>query len=282
MAIGNSFQELPGAWLSLRKKAGEDGYVLSQEVFEQARQVFLEQHQGGRLSPKNLTREYLHEEFLLVVDEEGRASGISNKILEKYEETAAQYPEFTRWFSAAAVTTQVPPAEPEAADGARVLLASRWLCHLIGLRHGTVEIFIDPPHLVGHTLVQVRGMEKFEAPGAFDIPCAGHISGVDTAEEALVKELAEELDLTIDSLCEFRLLKQYNSYTDGGVNQPVNYEFRVLYRAKLKSTAVKRIRFKDGEVAGLAVFSVPELQEMVFRYPERIASGLSDALTFYR
>jgi len=273
MATGHRSNVLPVQWQSLRNLAEADGCLLSDAVFEQAQALFLDQYQTGRRSPEALTREYLQEEFLLVVDEEGEAPGISENILKRYRAVTGEHPEFSKWFR--------EPYRPAESAGARVLFAARWLCHLIGLRHRTVEIFIDPPHLEGHTFAQVRSLEKFEAPGAFDIPCAGHISGFDGIEKSVEKELAEELGLSLDDLGEFRLLKLYNSYNGGGENCNANHEFRVLFRARLKPDAYERIRFEDGEVAALAVFSVTQLKELASRFPERIASGLSDALVFY-
>ena len=52
-----------------------------------------------------------------------------------------------------------------------------------------------------------------------------------------------------------------------------NNEYRVLYQAALKPEAAAKIRFADGEVAGLAVFAVPELRMLVQRSPERVARG---------
>jgi hypothetical protein len=82
-----------------------------------------------------------------------------------------------------------------------------------------------------------------------------------------------------------RLLGRYNSYQEqdpeAGALPAINNEHRVLYRARLKSEAAARIRFSDGEVAGLSVFAVEELRALVAQYPERVASGLSDAMGFY-
>jgi isopentenyldiphosphate isomerase len=263
-------KNLPEPWRKLRKLVVAEGCVLGEAVFERVLQVFVDQYAEASLKPALLTPEYERDEFLLAVDEQGKATGTSPEILGHYIGTAVRYPELKKWF-----------LEAKLPEGGSALLAARWLCHLIGLRHSTVEIFIDPPHLNGYTLVQVRGMDKYEAPGAFDIACAGHIPGVETAEEALRKELAEELNLTLDDLNNLRLLQRYNSYSGGGVNISVNNEYRVLYIAKLRSAATGRIRFTDGEVAGLAIFSVKELRLMVDRYPERIASGLKDAIDFY-
>jgi isopentenyldiphosphate isomerase len=270
MTAAANDMELPAPWTGLRKEVTAENHVLSKAIFERIRIVFAENYAGKKTTPGDLTREFWREEFLLVVDERGEASEISDSDLQNYRNTVANAPDFARWFNEACLP-----------EGGHTLLAARWLCHLIGLRHRTVEIFLDPPHLDGHTLVQVRGLEKFEAPGAFDIPCAGHVSGIDTVEESLCKELVEELNLSFADLRAIKLIKQYNSYTDGRVGESVNHEYRFLYRAFLKSTAVKRIRFTDGEVAGLAIFSVADLQALIDRFPERIASGLSNAMTYY-
>ena len=44
---------------------------------------------------------------------------------------------------------------------------------------------------------------------------------------------------------------------------------------------IPRIHFADGEVAAICVFALPELQGVLARHPERIASGLRDSLDGY-
>jgi 8-oxo-dGTP pyrophosphatase MutT (NUDIX family) len=271
--------DLPGPWRALRDDVEMSNRMLNRQVFDRARQLFLDYYAAGKATPASLTSEYTREEFLVVLDEQGRPAPPQKELLERYRKTLAVSPEFARWFRAEIVE------EGEWA-GTTTLLAARWLCHLVGLRHGTVEIFIDPPDLQGHTLVQVRGMDKFEAPGAFDIPCAGHIDGLDSVEKTLAKELSEELNLKPEDLYPITLIARYNSYTgDDGVS-PSNHhtnnnEHRVLFRAQLKPEAAAHIRFSDGEVAGLSVFAVSELRALVQQYPERVASGLADAIGFY-
>jgi 8-oxo-dGTP pyrophosphatase MutT (NUDIX family) len=262
--------DLPGPWRGLREAVVAEKRVLSQSVFERIWQIFITQYAEGSCTPEDLTREYQREEFLLVVRETGQETGASPDTLQLYRDCLSNNPVFAKWFQ----ETSLPGDQ-------QVLLAARWLCHLIGLRHCTVEIFIDPPHLDGHTLVQVRGMDKYEAPGAFDIPCAGHVSGVDPVDVSLRKELAEELNLSVDDLIDLHPLRQYNSYSGDGGRGALNNEYRFLYRARLKASAAQKIGFIDGEVAGLAVFSVLELRVLVDRFPERVASGLSDAMVYY-
>lgn len=262
---------LPTAWQEIRREARAADCTLTPAVFERIRQVFVQTYAGGTETPASLTRgEYDKDEFLLVLDEHGHAAQLSPDVLERYRQTLERSPVFGRWFQEAPL-----PA------GGRVLLAARWLCHLTGLLHGTVEIFIDPPERPGYTLVQVRGMDKVEAPGAFDIPCAGHISGLDQAEVALRKELAEELDLFTNNLSDVCLISRYNSISADDQGWAVNNEHRILYRAQLKKEAAARISFADGEVAGLGVMNVAELRRLVQQYPERVATGLSDSIGYY-
>lgn len=263
--------DLPPAWQEIRREVRAADHTLTPAVFERICQAFLHTYASGKETPAALTRgEYDKEEFLLVLDEHGHAAHLPSGTMERFRQTAERHPVFGQWFQA------VPFPE-----GGRVLLAARWLCHLTGLLHGTVEIFIDPPDRPGFTLVQVRGMDKVEAPGAFDIPCAGHVSGLDQADEALGKELAEELDLFTNNLSDIRLISRYNSISADDQGWAVNNEHRILYRANLKKEAVAGIRFADGEVAGLGMINVAELRRLVQQYPERIATGLSDSIGYY-
>jgi 8-oxo-dGTP pyrophosphatase MutT (NUDIX family) len=273
--IEDQHPPLPGPWIELRDEVEASNRTLSRAVFEKARQIYVNHYSGvGDDTPEALTREYAREEFLMVLDEHGRPVHPHRLSLDQYTNTVKRHPGFERWFRKDSVK------EGDTA-GAAVLLAARWLCHLVGLRHGTVEIFLDPPNTEGQTLVQVRAIEKFESPGAFDIPCAGHIDGTDTVEDSLAKELGEELNLTLDDLENLRLLCRYNSFGEESPNHTINNEHRVLYRARLKPHATARIRFMDGEVAGLTTFDINELRALVRQYPERVASGLSEAIGYY-
>lgn len=270
---GDAPQELPGLWGDVVGEVEGANRKLTRGVFDKSREVFLAYYASGSETPEGLIREYTQDEFLLVVDQDGKLSLPARGVLDEYHKTVRSHPAFGRWFREEVLL------EGEWA-GTRVLLAARWLCHLVGLRHKTVEIFIDPPDMPGHTLVQVRGMEKFHSPGAFDIPCAGHVDGVDGEEESLRKELEQEINLTLADLEGLRLLERYNSFGEDTPGR-ANYEHRVLYQAHLKPGAMGKIRFADGEVAGMSVFSVAELRELVRKYPERVAAGLSDAIGYY-
>jgi isopentenyldiphosphate isomerase len=277
---------LPGAWRALRDEVERSNRTLSRSAFVRARQLFLAHYASGGLSPAGLTREWGGDEFLVVVDEHGRPVRPGSEMLELFRKTATVHPSFRRWFKEVLL-------EGGEWAGAPTLMAGRWLCHMVGLRHTTVLVFLDPPQADAsaqedaRTLVQVRSPDKFEAPGRLDIACAGHVCGVDTPEAALEKELKEELDITLDKLEDLRLLGRYNSYQESGDGRITNNEHRVLFRARLQAAesgggaALYGIRFNDGEVAGMQLITLEALRRMAADEPDRMAGGLRDSLVFF-
>ncbi|MBE0698899.1 MAG: NUDIX domain-containing protein, partial [Anaerolineaceae bacterium] len=218
---------------------------------------------------------------LLIVGPDGQPVGVEEGLLARFQETVNAHSNMEKWFQVGALRGDFGVADEM--PGEPVLLAARWLCHLSGLRHRTVEIFLDLPGVEeGHTLVQVRGMDKIDGPGAFDFPCAGHAVGTETAQEALRKELGEELNLAPEDLEDLHLVARYiHSAHTRTVSLFYNEEYRYLHRARIKPAAVPHIRFHDGEVGALALFNYAELCALAERFPERIASGLGDALGYY-
>jgi isopentenyldiphosphate isomerase len=223
---------------------------------------------------RELAPEYGRDEFFLPVDASGETLYPDAGTLAEARDLLARYPEAERWW-------RVAEGSPS------VLLFARWLCHLTGIRHRTVQLFIDHPTLPGLTLVQVRSLDKIEAPGAFDMPVAGHVSGTESVEAALAHELAEELGLDREDLLELRHAGSYEALAPPLRGRETdsrpwrNLEWRIVYRARLRPGALERIRFADGEVAALAVFAVDELRALVTAMPERVASGLTGSLHLY-
>jgi isopentenyldiphosphate isomerase len=268
-------KRLPYQWQALRHAAAASGFVLDQPLYRQIKHLFLTEYaQQNGSSLAAISREFNMDEFLLVVDSAGHMCIADQAVLDDFADTARSFPAFYRWF-------RVDRVIEGTQCGQQVLLAARWLCHIAALRHITVEIFLDPPAYRGFTLVQVRGMDKVESPGAFDLPCAGHISGVDGVAASLAKELDEELGLGLDDLDAVREIGRFDTPSGSASHEPQNHEFRILFHARLKTESVGRIRFRDGEVAGLAVISLPELRLLLERYPQRVASGLHEAIGLY-
>lgn len=80
--------------------------------------------------------------------------------------------------------------------GEEQFLASRSIVHEFGYWHKVVHgWFYDHDYLY----VQQRSFQKKAFPGCFDISVAGHIDPKETAMEALLREMEEELGINLSS-----------------------------------------------------------------------------------
>jgi isopentenyldiphosphate isomerase len=158
---------------------------------------------------------------------------------------------------------------------------ARWLCHLLGLRHKVVQLFIDHPAEDSLTLVQVRGVNKAEAPGCFDAPAAGHVVGLESETGAISLELEQELGLAVADLDESEMIGTYHYCAPLDHSTLCNVEFCVVFAGRLKPGRLQRIRFVDGEVAAISLFALSELQALIDTFPERVAPGLLGAFPTY-
>jgi isopentenyldiphosphate isomerase len=222
--------------------------------------------------PEGLRRaapEYAQEEFLRCVDASGRATPLPVSVLQDYDALAERHPAYALWFQ----TGEEP-------DGNRLFLIARWLCHLVGFRHRTVHLLLDHPLLADHVLVQVRGINKVEAPGCFDMPVAGHVTSLSTVEAALIRECEEELALTQDLIVDLRWVGAYDGAHLEALPGFWNVEQHTVYRGRLVEEAWLRLQPPDDEVAGIAVFPVARLCDTIARFPDRVASGLRDSGSF--
>lgn len=81
-------------------------------------------------------------------------------------------------------------------DGAVVGRALRSECHgNPDLLHQAVHVFVVHPD-TGDLFVQQRSMNKDIQPGKWDTSVGGHVDAGETAEQAVVRELSEELGVT--------------------------------------------------------------------------------------
>lgn len=266
----SSSGDLPALIRDLSAAVGAAGGVLDGAVYAQARRLFAatENDAGLAAALTAAAPEYPRAEYLACPDAGGRVAATASEVVEDFRETERRAAGFGRWFRPA--TT---------AEGEPVLLVARWLCHLAGLRHPTVQLFLDLPDWPGATLVQVRGLGRPVAPGNFDLPVAGHVAGLTPPAAALAEEMAQELGLAGDQVTALASLGQYEHHAEtGGLD---DREYRFVFCGRLVPGALSGLRFVDGEVAAVAVFAVAELQMLLARFPERVASGLAASLPLY-
>ncbi len=282
---------MAGRVAAVRAAVQDAAQCLGTSVYQEAKELFLAcaARPEYLAELRRLAPQFGRAEFLLPVDAQGMAAPANVEVLRDVPSTLAARPEFEAWFqvanmsgppgsaSTATLAGQGEPASPSPA----FVLVSRWLCHLAGLRHRTVEIFIDHPVDGQFTLVQIRSPAKLEYPGCFDLPTAGHVVGLASLEESFYKELHEELALGTDDLEAVQRLGSYVSdeTSYGGARRDV--EQRTVFASRLKPGRLEKIRFLDGEVAGVAFFKVSEIEALLSKYPERVASGLAQSLPLY-
>jgi len=254
---------------ALRSAVQAGDYQLDAATYDRARALFCHTAAADAL-PDGMRRavpEYDQEEFFRSVDAAGQAVLIPAELLQDYDALVARHAAYALWFRPV-----------QGAGGERVLLVARWLCHLAGFRHPTVELLLDHPLLADHVLVQVRGVDKAEAPACFDLPVAGHVAGMSTLKASLMRECEEELGLEHDQISD---LRRIGSYEDHAHLEPLpgfwNVEYRTLYRGRLVEEAWLRLCSPSDEVAGIAAFSLARLRELMLRFPDRVASALGDS-----
>jgi 8-oxo-dGTP pyrophosphatase MutT (NUDIX family) len=257
----------------LRSAVGHADHLIDGATYPQVRDLFdaccTDQLQATEL--QQLSPEYGKEEHLLPVDGTGTAVHPSQDVIEDYRAQAAQHPGFAHWLQ-----------EAPFGDGQQpILLVARWLCHLVGFRHQTVELFLDHPAVPEYTLIQVRSLAKVEAPGCFDLPAAGHLTGVASPQEGLYKELEEELGLTGHDINDVQQIGSYDHVDPPDASDLYNAEHRTVFAGRLKGDALPRIRFVDHEVAAVAIYSLAEIQMLLDAHPERVASGLAHSWPLY-
>jgi isopentenyl-diphosphate delta-isomerase type 1 len=135
----------------------------------------------------------------------------------------------------------------------------RSIVHRNGYYHATVHIWVI--NKSGSILLQKRSGTKDTHPGLWDISCAGHLSAGDTPLDAAVRELNEELGISVDSPSCFQFLfRVYKSYRSPD-NMIKDNEFSDVYVLQVEDTT--KITFCPQEISEVKYISVAEFEQMV-------------------
>jgi isopentenyldiphosphate isomerase len=150
------------------------------------------------------------------------------------------------------------------------LVAPRWLCHLLGLRHASVHVVLVAPN--GLLVLQKRSLEKDTAPGLLDTSVGGHV-GTRTELAAAFAEMREELGLEPSALASpleplgapFLAVDPRRDYVDA--------EVVTAYLGRLAPGALDTVRFTDGEVTRLVLAPLDEVWRLLSRGDRALAAG---------
>ncbi|MEI8093447.1 MAG: NUDIX domain-containing protein [Spirochaetales bacterium] len=137
------------------------------------------------------------------------------------------------------------------------LRESRSVVHRTGLWHRSAHLWLVNP--AGQVLLQQRHLKKQSDPGRWDIAVAGHLSGGQTALQAIVREAHEELGLVLDPASLTFLGEKRKEYLEPAFQ---DREFQAVFAVRL-----------DVDLATL-VLQESEVIAVRFEAPDQLARAL--------
>ncbi len=110
----------------------------------------------------------------------------------------------------------------------------------------------------GRVLLQRRSLQKENHPGLWDVSVAGHISAGESAEDAIVREAAEEIGIAIapEELEHIGTIVESHALNDGRYLENELHEIFVMRRA----IDLAALRLQRGEVDDVAVIPLADLR----------------------
>lgn len=166
------------------------------------------------------------------------------------------------------------------------VIAPRWLCHLLGLRHRATHIILRSPQDL--LVLQVRSPNKSDWPDHIDTSVGGHVQSGESFRDAGAAEMEQELGLPADDWAAHLVggaLEQVSrpyERTDYRPGKPPfrNNQVNQIYAGKLTPSGLAHIHFRDGEVSALYLCTDSEAQRLI-EAGTRVAPGLTHSLPRY-
>ena len=143
-------------------------------------------------------------------------------------------------------------------------IVSRNYAHSKGLWHKTVHIWIR--NRAGEIVLQKRADTKESHPGLWDISCAGHVSAGDSSCGAALRELSEELGLSLHSSDLKKLFSVSQQYTDSN-NSYFDNELADVYLCSVP-VEKEQITPDEKEVSDVVFYPLIALKNKLLKEPE--------------
>lgn len=165
------------------------------------------------------------------------------------------------------------------------LVAPRWVCHLLGLRHKSVHVLLkwNSPNLGDTFILQVRSWHKSDSPGHLDISVGGHVllNTTSGAIESAYREMEEELGISQADLKDGQLLFKigYEFAEERESDHFYNTEWRDVYVGEIETFSLEKIRFSDKEVVGIYLCPLTDAKNLLNQKILPIGSALKYSLS---
>ncbi len=144
--------------------------------------------------------------------------------------------------------------------------AKRAEVHANNLRHRAVHILIF--NATGEVLLQKRSAWKDRHPLRWDSSAAGHVEGDETYDETAMRELKEELGVSVHLQVMGKIL----------ASEKTGQEFITVYKAECDGP----FRFPPEEIKALKFFPVEIVERWVVNKPEDFAPGFLECWRLWR
>jgi len=130
--------------------------------------------------------------------------------------------------------------------------------HRLGLWHESVQVWVI--NSKQQVLLQKRAYSKDSYPGLWDISVAGHLSAGDTVIQAALREIHEEIGLSLvaSQLCFFKRIKKNKIPKKGFLDN----EFNTLFGVKLE-VDILRLTLQKEEVEEVKWLSISNFEEQL-------------------
>ncbi|PKV51750.1 isopentenyldiphosphate isomerase [Aquimarina sp. MAR_2010_214] len=130
--------------------------------------------------------------------------------------------------------------------------------HRLGLYHGSVHIWFFTNQ--GEIVLQKRADDKDTYPGLWDISVAGHIGAGETPEDSAIREIKEEIGLSVTK----DGLKFIGTYVAKKTPQPdlFDNEFHHIYLSRL-DVSIKTLTLQKEEVSDITLIPIDNFQDIL-------------------
>jgi isopentenyl-diphosphate delta-isomerase len=136
--------------------------------------------------------------------------------------------------------------------------ASKYAIHKKGYYHNTVHVWFYQNS--GHIVLAQRSATKLIYPLLWDVSVAGHVDAGEGIEDAAVREVNEELgiSITLDSLSKISVTESFQNY---GKNL-IDNEFHHTFISELR-TDITQFKIDTNEVQAVKKISFEVFQELI-------------------